>query len=239
MLWSPGEPPPRALQAEARLGRLDLPATTNQYLFVRCASCIVSASWEMSSNWVGAPIPLRTLRRKTYRVAVRPVSAKDHHVKAPTRITFALASIALLLTAACGGGDADDNASDSGSGVSSNIAERTADIEPCTLLTDADLTAIIGTVPTAEESTPAGPFTGCSWGLGIVRLSIATSDHVILAPGEDECPSADLGEESYQCEGRIKLLTNGIHLTVSTSDRRVTSAHLLAFTEVVLPRLQP
>lgn len=156
------------------------------------------------------------------------------------KLTVALASIALLLLAACGGGDNSDGAaSDTGNGVSSNIGERTANIEPCTLLTDADLTAIIGSVPTAQESTPAGPFTGCSWGLGIVRLSIATSDRVILAPGENECPSADLGEESYHCEGRIKLLTNGIHLTVSTSDRRVTDAHLLAITEVVLPKLQP
>lgn len=142
---------------------------------------------------------------------------------------------AIFVFAACGGDDVGPDAGAIGGGDVD--ASKTADIQPCGLLTDAELTAVLGEAPTPEESEPAGPFTGCSWGTGDVLVSIATSDIVILAPGEDECPSAGLGDESYLCSQRVKILTNGIHLTVSTINPFVTDDQLVDLATAVLPRL--
>ncbi|NND84835.1 MAG: hypothetical protein HKN46_06760 [Acidimicrobiia bacterium] len=144
--------------------------------------------------------------------------------------TIATISAALLLLAACGDGEAGtagDAAGDS----------KTADIDVCSLLTSEELISVIGEAPEAETSEPAGPFTACSWGTGDVGVSIATSDSIILAPGEDECPSAGLGEESYACEGRIKFLTNGVHVTVRTINPFVTGDDLQALAEIVAPKI--
>jgi hypothetical protein len=156
------------------------------------------------------------------------------------RFAVVVTSIALLVLAACGGGDDDDdadggNAEPAGGGAASS---RTADIDPCTLLTEAELTAALGSAPAAEASEPAGPFTGCSWGVGDVLVSIASSDNVILGPGEADCPTANLGEDSYLCSGRIKFLVNGIHVSVSTIDPFMTDEQLLALAEAVLPKLE-
>ena len=69
-------------------------------------------------------------------------------------------------------------------------------------------------------------------------VSIASSDTVILAPGENECPTANLGDDSYLCSGRIKFLVNGVHVTVSTIDPFVTNEQLLALAEAVLPKVE-
>lgn len=154
--------------------------------------------------------------------------------RAVVRVAFAVICITVVVLASCGGDVGDDTSSDDG-GVDRS---KTSDIEPCSLLTDAELTAILGEAPTADVSEAAGPFTGCSWGTGDVIVSIAESDSVILAPGEDECPSAGLGDESYACEQRVKLLTNGIHVSVTTINPFVTDEQLLALAEAVLPKLQ-
>ena len=152
------------------------------------------------------------------------------------RRTAAIICAVVLALAACGGDDGDNGGGGAEAGTG-DAGSRTADIEPCSLLTESELTAVLGVAPPADESEPAGPFTGCSWGTGDVIVSIATSDSVILAPGEDECPSANLGDESYACEQRVKFLTNGIHVTVSTINAFVTNDHLHALAEAVLPKL--
>jgi len=121
--------------------------------------------------------------------------------------------------------------------VTGSAGERTADIDPCSLLTEGELTAVLGRAPIPEESAPAGPFTGCSWGTGDVLVSIATTDSAILAPGEEECPSADLGEESYACEGRVKFLLDGIQVGVSTIDPFLDDAVLLQLAQLVEPKI--
>ena len=139
--------------------------------------------------------------------------------------TFAVIPLIALALISCGGG-------------SDTAGSPTTDIDPCSLITDADLTAVLGVVYTAEEGEPAGPFTSCSWGTGEVLVSIAPSETVITAPGEDECPSAEIGEESFACPGRVKFLTRGIHVTVSTISPLTEDNHLLALAERVLQKLQ-
>lgn len=152
-------------------------------------------------------------------------------------VKLAIATIcaATLVLASCGG---DDGSGDDAAEVGDSTGSKTADIDVCGLLTDAELTAVLGEAPPPDPSEPAGPFTGCSWGTGDVIVSIATTDSIILAPGEDECPTAGLGDESYACEGRVKFLTNGIHTSVSTINPFVTDDHLLTLAATVLPKLQ-
>lgn len=157
------------------------------------------------------------------------------------RLTIAAISLAALLLASCGddsGGGGLLGSGDAGPTVTGAAGARTAGIEPCSLFTDAELIEVLGEAPPAEESAPAGPFTGCSWGTGEVLVSIATTESIILAPGENECPSAGLGDESYACEDRVKFLTDGIHASVSTIDAFVTDDQLLALAQVLLPKLQ-
>ena len=145
----------------------------------------------------------------------------------------AVVLVLLVLIAACGGGsDGLVGFADERSGGS-----ELSDIDVCALLTGAELTAVLGEAPLPKESEPAGPFTSCSWGTGDVLVSVAQTGSLILAPGEDECPSAQLGEESYACEGRVKFLVNGTHISVTTIDAFVTDAHLLALAQAVLPKI--
>ena len=155
------------------------------------------------------------------------------------RSTMATIFGATLVLAACG--DSGGGAGPAGVGAGNDngpAASSTADIVPCDLLTDAELTLVLGEAPPAEESEPAGPFTGCSWGTGDVLVSVAPSDSVILAPGEEDCPSAGLGDDSYLCEGRVKYVTRGIHVTVSTINPFVTDDQLLSLATTLLPKLQ-
>ena len=141
------------------------------------------------------------------------------------RSTFAVIPLVALALVSCGGGSDSDRS-------------PTADIDPCSLITDADLTTVLGVVYLAEQGEPAGPFTNCSWGTGEVLVSIAPSETVITAPGEDECPSAEIGGESYACPGRVKFLIGGIHVTVSTISPTTEDMHLLALAERVLQKLR-
>ena len=148
-------------------------------------------------------------------------------------LTAILVSLTLFL-AACGddgagntGFGAGDDAGDDLPTITGSAGANTEDIEPCSLLTDEELTAVLGAAPVGEESEPAGPFTGCSWGTGDVIVSIATSDEVILAPGEEDCPSVGLGEDSYGCEDRVKFLVDGVHVTVSTINAFVEDPQLV------------
>ena len=152
------------------------------------------------------------------------------------KLAIATLCAATLMFASCGGDNHGPAASAADVGASSG--SKTADIDVCALLTDAELTAVLGEAPPPGPSEPAGPFTGCSWGTGDVIVSIATTDSIILAPGEDECPSAGLGDESYACEDRVKFLTNGIHASVSTIDPFVTDDQLRTLAATVLPKLQ-
>jgi len=151
------------------------------------------------------------------------------------RLAIATICAAALMLASCGG---DEGSGASAADVGDSGGSKTADIDVCALLTDAEITAVLGEAPTPDPSEPAGPFTGCSWGTGDVIVSIATTDSIILAPDEDECPSAELGDESYACEGRVKLLANGIHVSVSTINPFVTDDQLLTLAATLLPKLQ-
>jgi len=151
------------------------------------------------------------------------------------RLAIATICAATLMLAAC---DSDDGLGDDAAEVEDSAGSKTAEIDVCALLTDAELTAVLGQAPPGDPSEPAGPFTGCSWGTGDVIVSIATTDSIILAPGEDECPTAGLGDESYACEDRVKFLTNGIHASVSTINPFVTDDQLLTLAATVLPKLQ-
>lgn len=127
--------------------------------------------------------------------------------------------------------DAPEEPEDSG-------GSKTAGIDVCALLTDAELSAVLGSAPPAEAGEPAGPFTNCSWGIGRVLVSIATSDNLILAPGEDECPSAEIGEVSHSCPGRVMFLTNGIHVSVTTIEN-VTNDQLWPWRARSRPSCRP
>ncbi len=160
-------------------------------------------------------------------------------------IVFGLAGLALaaMLLAACGG-------SGGSGGTTPTVVEteeldgeaadesRTADIDVCALLSDAEISAILGATPPSEASEPVGPLTGCSWGTGTLIVQIATADALALAPGEEDCPSAGLGDESVVCVGRVKFLTNGIRASVQTIDPGVSDDQLLAVATTLLPKLQ-
>ena len=116
-------------------------------------------------------------------------------------IVFGLAALALaaLLLAAC--------SSNGGVGETPTVVEteepdgeaadksRTADIDVCALLSDTEISAVLGAAPPSEASEPVGPLTGCSWGTGTLIVQIAPADSLVLAPGEEDCPSAGLGDE--------------------------------------------
>jgi len=151
------------------------------------------------------------------------------------RVVLAVAAIALLI-ASCG----DDGSSEGSDAIDSETGasrSNSSNIDVCDLLSAAELSAVLGEAPQPEESEPAGPFTGCSWGTGDVIVSVAETGSIILAPGEDECPSAGLGDESYACEGRVKFLIEGIHVTVSTINPFVTGDQLRGLADTVLSKL--
>jgi len=113
-----------------------------------------------------------------------------------------------------------------------------SDIDPCLLLTPDDLSAVTGKVVSPEPTEPAGPFTGCDWGGGTAIVSLATTDEPILAPGqEEECPSADLGDRSFVCPGKVTVLVGGIQYSVTTVDPGVEEADLISLAGLILLRL--
>jgi hypothetical protein len=141
-----------------------------------------------------------------------------------------------LVVSACGGDDGSfDAVTDPGS--SGSASSNTSGIDVCSLLTPDELTSTVGQAPSVRATEPAGPFTGCSWGTGFLIVQIAESDSLILAPGEDACPSAGIGDESVVCNGRVQFLTNGIFTTISTIDR-VPEAELTEVARVLVPKLQ-
>ncbi|MCI0425489.1 MAG: hypothetical protein L0Z47_06510 [Actinobacteria bacterium] len=142
------------------------------------------------------------------------------------RPTAVALSVTVLLLVSCGGQG--DDAGDS----------ATAGIEPCSLLTESDLISVLGVAYLGEETEPAGPFIGCSWGGGEVLVQIAASETVITAPGEGDCPTAGIGEGSYACPGRVKFLMNGVHVSVSTISPLVDDDQLLGVARVVELSLQ-
>ena len=90
---------------------------------------------------------------------------------------------------------------------------------------------------TSTMGTAAGPFTGCSWGTGLLIVQITPSETLILAPGEDDCRSAGVGDESADCPGRVKFLTNGIHVSVSTIED-IAGDQLKAVARTLFPKLK-
>lgn len=150
------------------------------------------------------------------------------------RPRIAIAFVAFLVLASCG----DSNGSDTNeSGSSADTGgTSTADIDVCALLSDEELVAAIGSAPASEPSEPAGPFTGCSWGSGLLIVQIAPAVTLITAPSDKDCPSAGIGDESAFCSG-LKFLTNGIHTSISTIGN-LTEDQRLAVARTLLPKLQ-
>ena len=146
-----------------------------------------------------------------------------------------LVASALVLSACGGDGGSFGAATDPGS--SSGTSSSTSGIDVCSLLTPDELTDTVGVAPSFRTTEPAGPFTGCSWGTGFLIVQIAESDSLILAPGEDACPSAGVGDESVVCNGRVQFLTNGIFTTISTIDR-VPEDQLTEVARVLVPKLK-
>ncbi len=162
-------------------------------------------------------------------------------------VGWAIAALVLaaMLLAACGGGGDGKEESAATSPATDTPEERTpadesrtADIDVCALLSDAEISEVLGATLPSEASEPVGPLTGCSWGTGTLIVQIAPADSLVLAPGEEDCPSAGLGDESVVCEGRVKFLTNGIRTSVQTIDPGVSDDQLLAVATTLLPKLQ-
>jgi hypothetical protein len=140
----------------------------------------------------------------------------------------------MLVLVSCGGSNEDGgNGNDSNT---DNGATSTAGIDVCALLSDEELIATIGSTPASEPSEPAGPFTGCSWGSGLLIVQIAPAVTLITAPSDKDCPSAGIGDQSAFCSG-LKFLTNGIHTSISTIEN-LTEDQRLAVARVLLPKLQ-
>ena len=147
------------------------------------------------------------------------------------KFATACAALLVLLLASCGGGDGSD------SNGTNDEATSTADIDVCSLLSDEEITAAIGSAPVSKPTEPAGPFTGCSWGSGLLYVQIAPSATLITAPGETDCPSAGIGDQSTMCPGSVDFLTNGIHTSISTIED-LSQAQMLAVATTLLPKLQ-
>ncbi len=142
----------------------------------------------------------------------------------------------LVLTSCGGGGDSTSDSSDDGGTASAGA--NTADIDVCSLLSDEEITAALGSAPASEPTEPADPFTGCKWGSGLLYVQIAPAVTLITAPTETDCDSAGVGEESRACPGSVKFLTNGIHASISTiQDRSVSADQLLAVAMALEPKL--
>jgi len=146
------------------------------------------------------------------------------------RLRIATICVALLVVASCGGSDGSGSNADNG-------ATSTADIDICALLSNEEIAAAIGSAPLSQPTEPAGPFTGCKWGSGLLFVQIAPSSTLITAPSETDCPSPGIGDESTSCPGSVKFLTNGIHVTVSTIED-LSEAQLTAVAAALLPKLQ-
>ena len=150
------------------------------------------------------------------------------------RLGIAITCAAMLVLTSCGGSNGDSN------NVSNSNADAggtsTADIDVCALLSDEELVTAIGSAPASEPSQPAGPFTGCNWGSGLLIVQIAPSATLITAPSDKDCPSAGIGDESAFCSG-LKFLTNGIHTSISTIEN-LTEDQRLAVARILLPKLQ-
>ncbi len=146
------------------------------------------------------------------------------------RLGVAITCATMLVLTSCGGSNGGDNNADTG-------GSSTANIDVCSLLSDEEVSAAIGSAPASEPTEPAGPFTGCKWGSGLLFVQIAQSATLITAPTETDCPSAGIGDESTMCSGSVKFLTNGIHTTVSTIED-ISLEQLAAVATTLLPKLQ-
>lgn len=126
---------------------------------------------------------------------------------------FWILLVAVALAASACGGDGGGFAGSANIGA----ADDRTDVDPCGLIADDEISAILGFAVVGEDRDPAGPFVNCSYNTGDVNISVAASDRIILAPGqEDECPQLDIGDESYDCPGRVAFLSKGHHVSVST-----------------------
>lgn len=156
-----------------------------------------------------------------------------------------MAAMAMLALVAVGCGDdgggnplvADGASGGAGDGGADSGDDSTVNgIDPCTLVTDDEMTAVIGRSLQGELGDNNGGFLGCSWNTGDVIVTIAAVPSIVLAPGNEECPSADLGEESVNCPGAVKFWTDGLHVSVSTISN-VDNDQLLALARVVEAKL--
>ena len=145
------------------------------------------------------------------------------------RLGLANACIALLVLSSCGG--------TSEGGTNADNAETSTDgIDICALLSDEEISAAIGSAPASEPTEPIADLTGCNWGSGLLIIQIRPSNTLITAPTETDCPSAEIGDESRSCPGRVKFLTNGIHTTIQTIED-LSEAQLIAVANMLAPKL--
>ena len=147
------------------------------------------------------------------------------------RLRIATILSVVLVLASCGNGGDSEGSSETNGGSS------TADIDICALLTDQDNTAAIGRAPASQPTEPAGPFTGCKWGSGLLFVQIAPSTTLITEPGQEDCRSPGIGVESVACAGSVKFLADGIHATISTIEN-LTEAKMIAVAETLLAKLR-
>jgi hypothetical protein len=147
------------------------------------------------------------------------------------RLRIATILTVVLVLASCGNGGDTNGSNDATRG------SNTADIDICALLSDEDISAAIGSAPPSEPTEPAGPFTGCKWGSGLLFVQIAASNTLITAPSEQDCRSPGIGEESTACPGSVKFLADGIHATISTIED-LTEAQMTAVAETLLAKLR-
>ena len=100
------------------------------------------------------------------------------------RLAIATTCVAILILASCGesseipsaGGGGGSDQSRTAAGGSGSDQSRTTDIDVCALLSDAEISGVLGAAPPSKATEPSGPFTGCSWGTGRLIVSIATAD---------------------------------------------------------------
>lgn len=99
--------------------------------------------------------------------------------------------VAALATSACGSSTTTSTSSSASN--SSSAAAQSGAIDPCSLLTPADINAITGIAVGDGKSNPSAPIPGCAW------AAVSDSDNTVISDELD--PSTDSFDAALKTNG--------------------------------------